>query len=261
MTPITVKEAVGRYSQWAVGQLHPRSARSLMTRLDPLAEQVGSVTLRELTPAMLQSVVTGPHPERVRLAQTNFLEFCCAQGWITAVPTVPRTPGLVTPAEWQALMRAIPVSEFWYAARDRLVFSLLYTVGLPFDEIARLTRWTLTPSHVRYDGQWFALPDPVESAVLEWYACRAGYGANPVFITPTAQPDPLVVKTLNRHLKKYGEQAKLSRTLTVAKLRATGRVHGLLARRAMAQGLKPDEPSGTGAIGWPGSATLTGDAR
>lgn len=78
---LTVGVAVGQYSQWAVDRLHPRSARSLVDRLAPLVTQAGGVAVSNLTADVLAAAITGPHPERVKLAQTQFLQFCQAQGW------------------------------------------------------------------------------------------------------------------------------------------------------------------------------------
>ena len=255
---INVHQAIGLYSQWAVTHLHPRSARSLCDRLASLDKQAAGIPTSLLTLEVLEASVVGSHPERTRLAQDSFIQFCQTQGWATGIPIAHRAPELVSPAEWQALISVIPTGEFWYAARDRLVFHLLYSIGLPLEDIRLLSRWTLTPSRLRHDGRWVPLPQEVESAVLEWYGCRFGYGSNPVFITPTAQRDPLPVKTLNRHLKRYCLMTGTSPIITVYKLHEAGRVHGLLARRAMAQGGEPAASSGTGLLGLLGNATPSG---
>lgn len=256
---INVHQAIGLYSQWAIAHLHPRSARSLCDRLASLDKQAAGISTSLLTSEVLEASVVGSHPERTRLAQESFIQFCQAQGWPRSpnILSHPESP-VIPAADWQALMTAIP-GNHWYSTRDRLVFHLLYTIGLPLEDIRLLTRWTLTPSRLRHDGQWVALPDEVESAVLEWYGCRFGYGSNPVFINPSATPDPLLVRTLNRHLKRYCFIAGITPIITVYKLHEAGRVHGLLARRAMAQGVEPAAPSGTGLLGLSSTAIPSGD--
>jgi len=222
----TVAEAVGRLSQVALIQYHPRTARSLIERLQPLVAVAGSLAVHQLTPDVLRRAVPRGirHPERIRQAHATFLDFCGALGWINieAPDRLGPREGL-TRDDWRRLLHVIP--DTWQGARDRLILHLAYYLAMTADEIRALNRETFTPFQVRRGAVWVPLPPEVESAALGWYRWRHGRMTYAVFIRPDNTPDPLRTRTLNRRIAAYAQRAHLEGPVTLARIREAGHAH------------------------------------
>ena len=221
---ITIAQAVGRFSQVAVLQYHPHTVRSLVERLQPLVAVAGPLAVNQLTPELLRRAVPQGHrhPERVRQAQASFLDFCAALEWINVgALNRPTSRDGLTLDDWRRLLHIIP--ESWQGARDRLLLTLTFYMGLPLAVIRALTRDTFTPNQTQISGAWVPNPPEVEDAALNWYSWRHGLLTPAVFITPGAQPDPLYERTINRRLARYCERAVINPPVTVHQVLEAGR--------------------------------------
>lgn len=231
---MTIDTALGYYSQWALTHQSARASRRSLRYLQPLQDRYPALPLTHLTADLLDALPATSHPERRMAAFTQFITFCHAQGW----GPIPATDAILNPPvdedvpeQWQRLLDAIPQDDQWDHHRDRLVYHLMYTVGLPLADIRQLTRWSLHSQQMRFNNEWVTLPPDVAEPVRAWLHCRQGYAPNPIFITPDADTDTLSVRTLRRRLQAY--QRELDHPLSWTSLFMHGRYHGLVAGWAL----------------------------